>query len=87
MSWLINHHIGLYITNKELAHSYNPDIVKTIELGRVTQKNEEGEDVDYVYALYYASDVQYDPNDPEDISTYEDMSADLEAIMDSFVLI
>ena len=36
-----------------------------------------GENSDYVYLLYFASDVQYDPDDDEQVNTYEVMREDL----------
>jgi len=73
--------------NIDKAEEFNKDIVQTVELGRKTKTGANGEKTEYVYALYYASDVNYDTENPDAVKTYENMTEDLEVIAKSFIFI
>lgn len=77
----------LCFINRHPAEEFSNDIVPTIELGRRQEPDNNGEMSEVVYALFYASDVNYDPENQDIVDEYYTLNDDLGKVADSFKLI
>lgn len=77
----------LGVINKVPASEFSDLEVRTLELARAEEVDDKGNVRAYVYALYFASDVNWDIENPALEKEYKQMTQDLDLIADSFELI